>query len=149
VRDSRVKCAEAPDIKRESSKTATRGLKGSQSPRGHPILHIPTPVLSKIQSKVNSSRRKLEIGENDKVSDVVMCRGSDVSKEPACYRLEDLILFASRWIYGCLMLSFLKTVESYKSQSSVDYRLPALHRVVADRNMCVILYLIQATHIAT
>jgi hypothetical protein len=73
VRDGRFKCAQAPDIKIQSSKAPTWGLKRSQSPRGKPILRIPTPDFSKIQSKVNSRRTKLEIGNNDKVSGAVTC----------------------------------------------------------------------------
>jgi hypothetical protein len=74
ARDSWKKCAQARDINPESSKTSTRGLKGSKSPRGCPILNYPKPDYSIIAPKVDTWRMEQDISRKDKVSGAVnMC----------------------------------------------------------------------------
>jgi hypothetical protein len=63
-----MKWEEAPNVKRDSSKAPAPGVKRSQNAGGKRILHIPTPDYSKMEPKIESWRRKPEVGNSDKVS---------------------------------------------------------------------------------
>jgi hypothetical protein len=63
-----MKCEEAPDVKRDSSKAPAPGVKRSQNAGGKPVWYIPPPDYSKFRPKVQTWRRKPEVGNSDKVS---------------------------------------------------------------------------------
>jgi hypothetical protein len=73
VSDDGTKCAQARDIKTESTKAVTPGPKRSKRAGSRRILHIPTPDYSYIQPKTDSWRRESEICSDDEVSGAVTC----------------------------------------------------------------------------
>jgi hypothetical protein len=66
-----VNCVQELHIQPQSSETVTRGIRRAQRVGGRRILNYPTPDYSKIASKVDSGRRKQEIGDDVEVSGTV------------------------------------------------------------------------------
>jgi hypothetical protein len=74
VRSSRVRRAQVPDIRPESSKAVTRNFRRHQRAGRRPPLHISTPDYSGILPKVDCWRRNSATnGEENEVSCVVSC----------------------------------------------------------------------------
>jgi hypothetical protein len=67
VSADRMTYAQAPDVKLESFKAATRGLRRDEKVGRNRILHSPTPDYSKVASKVGTWRKKPKIGSDEKV----------------------------------------------------------------------------------
>jgi hypothetical protein len=123
VRDRHARCAQASDMNPASSEAVTQGFSSSQLPGRRHILQFHIPDYSVIPPKVDCWRRNGKIvGENNEVSGALSCsvvrhKGEiwlvSATRSGSIYFSFDLCIFHAY---------FSETVESRKSQSTIDYQ---------------------------